>query len=100
MVRMTRNTMGQDWGGRRADNPKDAPKITGDQIRARAAELGLEVKREDPGWSMWMVRQPGQSWFTLGTTNYVALGSLQSIADGEWPSIKPGPPLSVPPQSE
>lgn len=82
-----RHTMGQDWGGRRADNPKDAPKVTGKMVEQRAAELGMSVKREGPGWSMWLVQRPGDCWRNLGPTNFKALTSLNWIAEGGWDRI-------------
>lgn len=76
-----RHTMGNDWGGRRAVNPPDAPRVTADQVREVAELAGVEVKRDGAGWTQWWVLRPGDVWRTLGaTTNYLALQELQRLA--------------------
>ena len=78
MKRTNRHTMGQDWGGRRASNPAGIPRITARQVVKCAAEHGLVVKREGPGWSMWFVLRNG-NWITLGDTNYLAIQQLKRL---------------------
>lgn len=73
---MTRRTMGNDWGGRRAENPSDASRVSRAQVINAAAQAGVEVKRESGAWSMWWVLRPGDVWRTLASTNYQALHSL------------------------
>lgn len=73
----TRHTMGQDWGGRSAANPKDAPKVTAVQVRAYAADAGVEVRRDPGGWSQWWIRRPGDVWRTGWTTNFLMLQGLK-----------------------
>lgn len=90
----TRHTMGQDWGGRRASNPKDAPRVTAAQVMAAAERAGVEVRRGDfsrvpgsqtffhsTGWAMWWRRKPGEGWFTMADTNYNALKALEAMVD-------------------
>lgn len=75
--------MGNDYGGRRSDNPEGAPRVSAEQVRAAAQQAGVEVKRESVvsgsrrGWCMWWAKAPGDVWRTLETTNYKALYSLQ-----------------------
>lgn len=77
--KLNRHTMGQDWGGRRGDNPPECPYVTGDQVRAYAKSIGVEVKRE--GLGMWF-RKIDEKWYTLGMTNYIALGQLFRFPNG------------------
>lgn len=73
---MTRNTMGQDWGGRRKMNPDNCPVVRRIQVIVAAVKIGVKVKREGQG--MWWVSGAGiEKWFTLGQTNYIALYNLQ-----------------------
>ncbi len=72
---MNRHTMGQDWGGRPPANPPGCDKVTGSEIRQLAELLGIPVKREGGGWSMWLGFWDG-AWWTLGTTNWIARESL------------------------
>lgn len=93
MVR-SRQTMGQDWGGRAAANPKDAPKVTAAQVRAYAQAAGVEVRRDTGGWSQWWIRRPGDVWRTGWPTNFLMLQALQR----EYPAHtgRPGQPQQNP----
>lgn len=72
-----RHTMGQDWGGRRKQNPNNAPKVSGKMVRDLALEMGLSVKRD--GYGMWFVyKDSNKIWYTLGSTNFLAFRNLQS----------------------
>lgn len=71
--------MGNDWGGRLAANPADAPKVSREAVIKVAAELGVEVKRQKGGWAMWWIRKPGDVWRTLASTNYLARTSLLAM---------------------
>jgi len=71
-----RHTMGQDWGGRRKENPDNCPKISGKQVREKAKYLGIEVKRN--GYENWWYKNNGQ-WYTGGTTNYICWKLLDEI---------------------
>lgn len=68
--------MGQDWGGRSAANPPGVPRVTAEQVRAYAEQVGVEVKR-DGGWSQWWIRVPGDVWRTGMTTNFLMLQLLR-----------------------
>lgn len=81
---MTRRTMGNDFGGRRAENPAGAARVSRDEVLALAQTTGVQVKRESvrtgcasTGWSMWWVLRPGDEWRTLATTNYMAAQELR-----------------------
>lgn len=82
--------MGNDWGGRHASNPKGAPKVSAAQVRAAAAEAGVEVRRGDyygeppkfyetTAWSMWWWKKPGGEWLTAATTNYLVLEMIKEL---------------------
>lgn len=68
--------MGQDWGGRCAANPKDAPRVTAEQVYEAAARAGVEVRRDKGGWSQWWIRRPGDVWRTAWSTNFLMLQAL------------------------
>lgn len=68
--------MGRDWGGRRAPNPDNCPKVSGQDVRKRAEEIGLESKRD--GLGMWFFKRGGE-WYTLGQTNFLALNYLDHM---------------------
>ncbi len=83
--RMNRRTMGNDYGGRKAENPAGATRVTKAQVLSAASAAGVQVKRESvrtgcasDGWSMWWVQRPGDVWRTLATTNYQAVQALHS----------------------
>ena len=78
---MRRRTMGNDWGGRKAENPGDAPRVTRAQVLGAAAAAGVQVRRESAGWSMWWVLRPGDVWRTLATTNFEAMRQLTKEAE-------------------
>lgn len=75
--RMTRHTMGNDYGGRKAVNPAGSPRVSVDQVYSAAQAAGVLVKRESAGWAMWWVQRPGDVWRTLATTNLLAVRELQ-----------------------
>jgi hypothetical protein len=75
-----RHTMGNDWGGRRAENPAGARRVSGKEVLACAQASGVEVRREGQGWSMWWYRRSGEPWRSLGTTNYRALEQLGRLS--------------------
>lgn len=68
--------MGQDWGGRNAANPKDAPRVAAEQVYKAAAKAGVEVRRDQGGWSQWWIRRPGDVWRTGWSTNFLMLQAL------------------------
>lgn len=72
------NQSGRSGGigtGRKALNPPDCVKVTSQQVLDKATELGLSLKREGIGmWFVWEEKK--QQWYTLGQTNYLALGQL------------------------
>lgn len=70
-----RHTMGNDWGGRRALNPDNCRKVSGDEVRSLASMLAVRVKRD--GLGMWFHEKDGQ-WITLGQTNFLALRQLRA----------------------
>lgn len=77
---MNRRTMGNDFGGRRAENPVGAPRVTSTDVKAAALIAGVQVKRESAGWCMWWILKPGDVWRTLAATNFQALRSLNQMA--------------------
>ena len=83
--RMNRRTMGNDYGGRKAENPAGVARVTKEHVLSAASAAGVQVKRESvrtgcasDAWSMWWVQRPGDVWRTLATTNYQAVQALQS----------------------
>lgn len=80
-----RHTMGQDWGGRRKLNPDDAPRVSGKQVREKAAALGIEVKNKGlyGRGGMWFWKRPDGQWYTLEQTNYLAMEQLRRIEKAE-----------------
>lgn len=81
-----RHTMGQDWGGRRALNPPNVPRVSYRDVLAYAESHNMEVKREGYIWAsgMWSGRIKGSSiWRTIGQTNYLALTHMQDICEGD-----------------
>jgi hypothetical protein len=77
-VTRIRHTMGQDWGGRRAANPSDAPRITREQVEQYAQSIGVEIEREGKGmW--WFINKDNGKRYTLGQTNYLALEYLKQM---------------------
>lgn len=78
-----RQTMGNDWGGRRKINPDDCPKVTGETVRTKAAMLNVFVRRGDfiginfhpSDRGIWWYLENGK-WLILGATNYVAFSNL------------------------
>lgn len=79
--KMMRRTMGQDWGGRESTNPPNAPRVTRQQVENAAQEAGISVRREGPGWSMWMWQKPGEPWRVLGDTNFRALSMIRWLRE-------------------
>lgn len=84
--RMNRRTMGNDFGGRKAENPVGAKRTSALEVRTAAVAAGVQVKRESlitglptSGWSMWLVLRPNDVWRTLATTNYQAVVALQKL---------------------
>jgi hypothetical protein len=76
--------MGNDYGGRRAENPVNAPRVSRQDVLDAAKLAGVEVKRESihsgttsRAWTTWWVRQPGDVWRTLANTNFLALLELE-----------------------
>lgn len=86
---MSRQTMGQDWGGRSAANPKGAPRVSVAQVRAYAESVGVAVRRAGPGWSMWWYLAPNDVWRQGYSTNLLMLKYLQRQFPA--PSGVPGP---------
>lgn len=82
MTPYSRHTMGQDWGGRHATNPSNAPKVTKKDVLAFATEHGFEVKRDPGHYSTWWITMNGTR-YTLGSTNWEALQTLGRIARKE-----------------
>lgn len=77
--------MGNDYGGRKAENPAGVARVTKEQVLSAASAAGVLVKRESVragcasnAWSIWWVLRPGDVWRTLATTNYQAMRVLQS----------------------
>lgn len=84
--RMNRQTMGNDYGGRKAENPAGVSRVSREGVLSAAQTAGVQVKRESvrtgcvsAGWSMWWVLRPGDVWRTLATTNYQAAQELQKL---------------------
>jgi hypothetical protein len=48
MMRYIRHTMGNDWGGRRKQNPEGCPKVTWKDVFAYVASWGIHVKWGGP----------------------------------------------------
>ena len=71
-----RHTMGQDWGGRRKENPPNAPRITSCEVTEFAQQNDIETRRE--GLGMWFYLKDS-IWYTLGQTNYLALTHLTRL---------------------
>jgi hypothetical protein len=81
--------MGQDWGGRRRMNPEGCPKVTAEDVLAKAAVMGVEVKRG--GWfkstgsfyhsayGTWWIKE--DVWRQIGGTNFLALQYLERITN-------------------
>lgn len=84
-------TMGQDQAGHAPKNPPDAPKVSARQVKARAEELGIAVRRGDylghgrsrmfiSGYhGTWWRLSPNGVWLTLAVTNYLALQGLGGL---------------------
>lgn len=72
----------QDWGGRRRDNPKGAPRVTREQVFAKAAHMGIQVRRPYGAWTEWMYFD-SDCWRNLERTNYLALKRLEAMAKGK-----------------
>jgi hypothetical protein len=75
--------MGNDYGGRRADNQAIAPRASRQDVLDAASLAEVEVKRESihsgialRAWTTWWVRQPGDVWRTLANTNSLAVLAL------------------------
>jgi hypothetical protein len=80
--------MGNDWGGRRKENPERCPRVTRDDVIAFATEHGYKVQRamvypgragffkstQGPWWF-----HDGRQWLTAGSTNYLALETLRAL---------------------
>lgn len=84
--RMTRRTMGNDYGGRKAENPAGVLRVSREHVLSAAQTAGVQVKRESVrtgcasvGWAMWWVLRPGDVWRTLAATNYQAAQELQKL---------------------
>ena len=84
--RMKRQTMGNDYGGRKAENPDGVARVSREDVLSVAQTAGVQVKRESvrtgcvsAGWAMWWVLRPGDVWRTLATTNYRAVQELKKL---------------------
>lgn len=83
MMGVKRATMGNDWGGRSADNPKGAPRVTKAAVLALAEKHGFEMRR-GVGWTVWELRPRGaKTWRTGYTTNYLMAAALPFYAAHE-----------------
>lgn len=81
-----RHTMGQDWGGRRKQNPDNAPKVTAKMVNKFAKLHGFEIFRatqlpsgrlfEGSHASTWWIVVDGTN-YSMGETNYIALESMK-----------------------
>jgi hypothetical protein len=84
--------MGQDWGGRRKQNPENCPVVTVKQVTDKALSMSVEVKRGDfhgsknDRWfgecdhgTWWYLNKLNGMWYTIGDTNYLALCELSKI---------------------
>jgi len=67
--------------GRRANNPKGVKRVSGKQVLELANALGIKVRREGLGWSMWLYLDSENKWRTLATTNYHAYERLKNNND-------------------
>lgn len=85
---MSRHTMGQDWGGRRRENPENCPKVSQKDVITLAQALNIKVFRggffangeayNEPHGTWWYKDYQG-TWRTLGTTNYLAVMHLNGL---------------------
>lgn len=76
--------MGNDYGGRKAENPAGVARVSRECVLSAAEAAGVKVKRESvrtgcasSAWSMWWVLRTGDVWRTLATTNHKAVQELQ-----------------------
>ena len=77
----SRHTMGQDWGGRRKENPGGCPKVTGKQVREFAESHGLIIKNDGMyrrGGTWWLYDKNMGEFLTLASTNYLALERMKA----------------------
>lgn len=77
-----RHTMGNDWGGRRKENPENVPRVTAKMVEDYAASIHVEIRR-DGIRGMWFYvggfKLESACWYTLGSTNYLALENLRKL---------------------
>jgi hypothetical protein len=74
---MNRHTMGQDWGGRRRENPVDAPRVSRNDVLAAAAELAFTV-RKSRRFAGWEYHDADRGWCSAGSTNFLCVQFMRS----------------------
>ena len=78
----------QDWGGRRPENPPEAPKVTRKDLERFAQEHNFEIRRTGPGNGTWWTKCSDGVWRTAGMTNYLCLDHLKQRLEEEFEACK------------
>ena len=87
MMSYIRHTMGNDWGGRRKQNPEGCPKVTWKDVFAYVASRGIHVKWGGPTAvenGTWWYWSSDDRFQTAGTTNYLCMEFLKSLQPSQW----------------